>query len=340
LFSQYRSTRIEKGVLSKHQSFGGTSDVGKGPISRINDTVVVGSSLVRIGGENGPGIETTVLATVSVQVGTCVVSSSDTTTAASSGKNNSLAVEGDVQVSLSSTSLSNDDNSSFHCALQSYLERLLRDSLDLTQLAIRPIGNNPSGGISSDVNENKAFLLSINVQILQDGGNVRDACILACTAALDDTRLPNTTTIDNAADDRIWLVQSDVPRRRLQLPILPVPLTCGIWVNDKKEDMSVTGETSFWIVDPTRVEQDCCSSLLTIVVDGNSAKPGGNSSLSILSVELIPLETDPFTRRPAALTVQDVASSGVLLDPSMIVLASKLASGRVGDVRDCWTRNK
>jgi len=144
-------------------------------------------------------------------------------------------------------------------SLQSYLQRLLEETLDLTQLSI--------------VSGQAAFRLQVTVQILNSDGNLRDACLLACVAALLDTKLPTNTIWESG---KVHLKEtSEDCRKRLKMPVIPVPLSLGIWCN--RDDNN--GETMHWIVDPTKEEEDVLQNGMTMVV--NAFQPE-----QILSLEL------------------------------------------------------
>jgi exosome complex RNA-binding protein Rrp42 (RNase PH superfamily) len=117
------------------------------------------------------------------------------------------------------------------------------------------------------------FVCSL-VQILNQDGNIRDACLLACVAALADTKLPTNTIWQ---DGKVWLrdggdkedaKSSDDQEdgsgsesmRQLQLPVVPVPLTMGVWLDQE------SGQTHR-IVDPCADEDTILTSRMTVVVN-------------------------------------------------------------------------
>jgi exosome complex RNA-binding protein Rrp42 (RNase PH superfamily) len=257
--------------------------------------VVAGSSLVRIG-------DTQVLAVVTLQVGFIVVSSTSTTAAASSGGTSRTdrgagggrsPMGGDVAITCSYRDLlSASSSSSVDPAMTSYLQRVVEENADLEQLYIDP-QHDVASASTTTTNTNahagartgaearhsrqqpQAFRLCVGVEVLVDGGNVRDAALLACTSALADTRLPPTARTDPSGggdgDNRVKLVlpsgggggssSSDGGHqmKMLSCPRLPVPLTVGLWE-------SPDGSCQL-IVDPNKEEQAALSGIITVVVD-------------------------------------------------------------------------
>ena len=172
----------------------------------------IGSALVKLG-------STQVIAAVSYLVGQPV----------------STLDQGDIVVTL-------DNNVS----LQSYLQRLLEETLDLTQLSI--------------VSGQAAFRLQLTVQVLNKDGNLRDACLLACIAALLDTKLPTNTIWESG---KVYLKETTEDcNRRLKMLVIPVPLSLGIWCDEDSKD-----DKMHWIVDPIGGEEEFLHISMTIAVD-------------------------------------------------------------------------
>jgi exosome complex RNA-binding protein Rrp42 (RNase PH superfamily) len=195
---------------------------------------------------------------------------------------------GDVNVTVHSSSSSSMDTSIF----QSWLERTLQETLDLQQLII-------------DGNSNQAFSLKIGLQLLSENvGNLRDVCLLAALAALQDIVLPDTTTETDKKNKigTVYLKQHSQhdPRRHFKLPVVGIPLTLGLWRNTA----SGGDQKLEWIVDPTRDELDhgCCGHL-TLVVDA--------SSLRILQCDWVSVEA---------------------IDPTLLALAVQVAQRRAKDM--------
>jgi exosome complex RNA-binding protein Rrp42 (RNase PH superfamily) len=143
--------------------------------------------------------------------------------------------------------------------LQSWLERTLEETLDLQQLILS--------------NGNQAWSLQVQLQIINSRvGNLRDFCFLAALAAIHDTVFPETvvemnnsnkqttTYLKQQGDD---LAEPAAKQRRFKLPIVPIPLTLGLWV---------TGAEPRWVVDLTRDEEEQCRGQLTLIVNAVSNK--------------------------------------------------------------------
>jgi exosome complex RNA-binding protein Rrp42 (RNase PH superfamily) len=202
-----------------------------------------GSALVRQG-------STVVLAAVSLKVGQPTTS----------------ADQGDVVVTLTAPAAEGNSNSGRMTResppqLQSFLQRCMEECLDLEQLTIVP--------------GRSAFRLCVGVQVLNAAGNLMDACLTACTAALLDTNVPINPVIDSG---KVWLpAKEDTEYKRLRMPTIPVSLTAGVWYKqhdgfDKKGNFQ-------WIVDPDSAEESVLDSFLTVVV--NAAEPNKAEVLSI-----------------------------------------------------------
>lgn len=262
LFSQTRRTVVQRQVLTQHAA---------------------GSALVKLG-------DSQVIAGVSYAVGQPV------------GVN-----QGDVLVTISDSRNSGSGGNNMNSSLQLYLNRLLEETLDLEQLSI--------------VLEQAAFRLFLTVQILNHDGNIRDACLLACVAALTDTKLPTNTIWK---DGKVWLRDGDVEGvvgnddypvnrsgdeddgsdsgsswRQLQIPVVPVPLTMGVW-HDKETDQT------HLIVDPSAEEDSILTSRMTVVT--NAMDP-----VQILLLDL---------------------SGRHAVSKAELALATRMAAGRAEELRD------
>jgi exosome complex RNA-binding protein Rrp42 (RNase PH superfamily) len=140
--------------------------------------------------------------------------------------------------------------------VQSFLQRVLYETFSLEQLTIA---------------NNMAFLLTVSVEILENGGNIRDASFLACVAALSDTKLPGVVL----QEEKIWLDEEQEQRPLVQ-NILPIPLTLGVW-------------QSHVIVDPTLQEELAVDALYTVVVnarDGSIVSMQGTGSVDVATLAL------------------------------------------------------
>lgn len=181
------------------------------------------------------------------------------------------------------SSASSSSSSSVDPAMTSYLQRVVEENADLEQLYIAPSlpdasTTDAAGAEAGRNHQPQAFRLCVGVEVLVDGGNVRDAALLACTSALADTRLPPTAAVDPTVDgdSRVKLV---LPRggssddrhelKRLSCPRLPVPLTVGLW--EGGGDREGAGSCQL-IVDPNKEEQAALSGIVTVVV--NAAAQG------------------------------------------------------------------
>lgn len=170
---------------------------------------------------------------------------------------------GDVAVSIS-----NGD-----AALQSWLVRIMESTLDMTQLSIIP-------GKAS-------FRLCLTVQVIHDGGNLRDASLLASVAALGDTKLPENTVWDAG---RIWIDHTRTKTtKKFTMKVLPVSLTIALWA---RPSTSNTEEELLLIVDPRSDEEHASESTVTFVVDAYEPK-------TIISMEFAGLT--PITSTELAL---------------------------------------
>lgn len=158
--------------------------------------------------------------------------------------------EGDLKITCVPTNAS----------LESWLQRLLLQVVDLEQLGI--------------LAGRAAFGLDISIAVLNQDGNITDACLLAAVAALRSTTLPPIVE----RDGRIFTLESDqeranlpsswtsFPSKKLSLPVIPLPLSMGYMrISNKKENED---EQRHWLVDPSREEEMVCEGEVTVVVDG------------------------------------------------------------------------
>jgi exosome complex RNA-binding protein Rrp42 (RNase PH superfamily) len=201
---------------------------------------------------------TSVLAAVTLQVG----QPTNTTLDCPAG-------EGDVLVANIVVADQTQSSSLNIPVLQSFLQRVL----DITVQAARTENDTTTTHPLVLVPGSAALRLVVTIHILQDAGNLVDACVVAAVAALLDARLP---TADGFVLDegRVWLLpdDDDTPNKRLALPILPIPLSMGLWsttTTDEDDDDTAPQETHHWMVDPSQVEEASLSTLLTCVVNGN-----------------------------------------------------------------------
>jgi exosome complex RNA-binding protein Rrp42 (RNase PH superfamily) len=131
-----------------------------------------------------------------------------------------------------------------------------------------------------------ALRLIMSVHIIEDGGNVMDAALLACMAAWKDTTLPQVGK-DLVEVQGVWywkkkkkdglspVVDEPKPTDRHHHPshqqqrLFRTSLTMGIWQHPKHH-------TTHLLVDPSKKEESCLNGKLTIVVvvmNGRISKP-------------------------------------------------------------------
>ena len=171
------------------------------------------------------------------------------------------SVAGDLRVTLVPS----------HPPLESWLQRLLLASLmDLEQLGIVP--------------GKAAFGLDLTLCVLNADGNVRDACLLAAVAALQDTTLPAIVV----QDGRVYTLPKDAsledvpqtllsfPSKNLVLGVIPVPLSMGSMSLSSTSDGDSDSEDPssqqpppqhFWLVDPSREEETVCEGSMSVVIN-------------------------------------------------------------------------
>lgn len=260
-------------------------------LSSNNAGNIAASASVRMGDN------THVLAAVSLLVGQCTTStkaatttSTDNNDATSSSKLSALGgAGGDVVVLVSSL----DDNRDAQASMmlcQSFLQRLLHETLDLEQLLIDPSSRSTtteSKGTSAG--PLLAFRLQVTVRVLQSDGNVLDAALLAAVAALQQTQIPTNLQYSAQTGKVVaWNAQQQDSScclfRPLKMPLVPVPLSMGTYTMKMDDDNNINSYKgdirTRWIVDPTRTEQDVLHNALTIVV--NAREPH-----EVLSVEFV-----------------------------------------------------
>mmetsp|Transcript_12884 Transcript_12884/g.26727 ORF Transcript_12884/g.26727 Transcript_12884/m.26727 type:complete len:342 (-) Transcript_12884:732-1757(-) len=227
----------------------------KGP---LHHTAVDGSALVTLG-------DTRILASV-----TCGV-----------GQSTTSPPRGDIAVTLSFPCGQEATHNMAAAPLEAYLERLWMETIPLEQLSLSFLKDNTSTATNNNTS-NVALLamrLQISLQVLHAAGNLWDATILASVAALVDTTLPNLHY--NATTGRVE--RQSGGRRSLQLPILPLPLTLGVYhvPSTNNNNRNDTTSTTHWMVDPTLLEEASghLASALTVVVNG------ANDKFEIVSLE-------------------------------------------------------
>ncbi|CAB9510522.1 complex component RRP43 [Seminavis robusta] len=197
----------------------------------------LGSALVKLTGGSGTS-NTHVLAGVTADIG------------------QPSANQGDLKVTLTP---SNNNG-----PLESWLQRLLLQVMDLEQLGIIP--------------GRAAFGLDVTICILNPNGSIADACLLAAVGALQNTALPpivvqegRVYTLDNDAQQKelpeSW---TSFASQTLNLPVIPLPLSMGVMrIKASKEDDNNNNESKQqWLVDPSGEEEEVCQGAITVVLDG------------------------------------------------------------------------
>jgi exosome complex RNA-binding protein Rrp42 (RNase PH superfamily) len=196
----------------------------------ILQKTTAGSALARLGA-------THVVAGVTLQIGQTTQPTVPMTAAA--------AAQGDLLVHVTSTATVGHAAASY-TALTAYVQRLLLESLDARQLVIQP---------------GCAWRLVLTIQILQEDGNLTDACMLAAVAALAHTQLPIHTVekVVQGEGQGSVLGYRRQPTKALLMPVLPVSLTVGSWYDKEAQKLR-------WVVDPTAAEEAALDGSLTLVV--------------------------------------------------------------------------
>lgn len=242
----------------------------------------VGSALVKVGGGNGNNdsesssqSQIQIMAQVNLQVGQCVSSTAASTRTTTAADSSSPVIAGDVWVSpivdCSGSSGSSGSSASSYVALTGHLQRILMETLDLSQLAILMDSSGSAGGGS-------AWRLVVTCTILannQDNGNgsgnggdgMRDAILLAAVAALSDTKLPRKTTTSTASSNKAIRYTTSSLTRAFSMPRIPLSLTIGYSFPTTGNDKRPT-----WWVDPTGLEGTALDGSVTLVmvIDNNT----------------------------------------------------------------------
>ena len=106
--------------------------------------------------------------------------------------------------------------------------------------------------------------LFVDVLVLESDGNDIDAAVLATRAALSATRLPGVSLEEDTKSEA--LVLSDNPKDSLALKCdnLPVAVTL----------CQPSHSSPFYFVDPSRAEQECAQSIITVAIEPKSKDLG------------------------------------------------------------------
>lgn len=127
----------------------------------------------------------------------------------------------------------------------------------------------------------------LDLYILDANGSLLDACLLAALGALLDLRIPEVSVTDAGNIERSAAAGAGAASRRLEIPCLPVCLTCGLYAPPAAAGSSAAapngaganggsqsakaavrghGGTQL-ILDPTREEEGLMGALLHVAVD-------------------------------------------------------------------------
>jgi exosome complex RNA-binding protein Rrp42 (RNase PH superfamily) len=265
MLAEARQYTIQHGALPSSTEFHPSNSISN---------AVVGSALVRVTSSSAADIPsnsgdrssssissgTVLLASVTVQVGQPSVSAPK---------------QGDVVVSVASCSSVVASNNQCLQSLQSFLQRILEESLDLEQLII--------------MEGKAAYRLVVTISLIQDDSaassvTLLDVCLAAAVAALLDTKLPVQPVVDEGlvyAYDSMYGVET----KPLYMPIVPCSLTAiGARFCRYTEDGElgnttnvVRAERHHWIVDPDIEEQQAQKSFVTVVVNAAASASVGTS---------------------------------------------------------------
>jgi exosome complex RNA-binding protein Rrp42 (RNase PH superfamily) len=254
LLAQFRDTTIQQGILSKHAA---------------------GSALISFRNDDSQDESTSILAAVTLQVGQprCTAEFP--------------AGRGDIDVTVSSFK---EDDSINISVLQSYLQRTLDVCIEGAQDDMISTDEDKLYHPLLLVPAKAAIGLVVTVKILQNAGNVGDAALLACIAALMDTRIPcreHGISLDEKTG-RIWWQPKgyDAERKKegntatgcrcsergetqhkMRFPLLPLPVTIGSYCNETSE---VDDRRRNWLIDPSSAEECSMSTMITVVVNGHA----------------------------------------------------------------------
>lgn len=258
-FSEPRPYRIQHGALTPSSSaldgnYGGD---------------VVGSAMVRVGLPKSD-CTTIVLASVTTQVGQPSVAAPK---------------QGDVLVAVSSCTGVRSSNAHSILSLQSFLQRILEENMDLEQLLL--------------VEGKAAYRLVINISLLHDDSSTSsatliDVCLAAAVSALLDTKLPAQPVINDGIVSAYESMRG-VETKPINMPIVPCSLTAIKWYRETDKN-GIEGESA-WIVDPEFCEQQVQTSCATIVVDATCSSVGTSLPPDpLLSVQFAPNTFNTSTR--------------------------------------------
>ena len=118
-----------------------------------------------------------------------------------------------------------------------------------------------------------AFRLCVGVSILNNDGNLPDSCIIAVMMALVDFRLPDvipTKEIDSLSSngrgnskDPLRISNAGNPDKKLGLEGIVLPSTVAFFLDEEKH---YSLGSAALLADPSRAEEACVSSTLTVAI--------------------------------------------------------------------------
>jgi len=98
------------------------------------------------------------------------------------------------------------------------------------------------------------FILSIDVVVIDDDGNIFDAALLAVMASLQDLCLPSVELVDDTQGGKEVVQIGETCSRKVNLTYIPVPLTMGLFGDHI-------------LADPTFEESQVVDGTISIVLD-------------------------------------------------------------------------
>jgi exosome complex RNA-binding protein Rrp42 (RNase PH superfamily) len=179
------------------------------------------------------------------------------------------------------------------------LERWLQQLVQMVELEA-----SPSLCIQPNV---AAWKLLLSCHVLEDGGNLYDACAMAVMAALMDTKLPTVmpvaivqpsdTTRGTETTQQYAIVNG--PTTLLQLRFIPIPISFGMYYSDNDD-----GGVVHCVLDPTTREEPILMGRLSmILIDSTVAHVSWSSSTGVgLTPDNIIQATKVATHRAKELT--------------------------------------
>lgn len=113
--------------------------------------------------------------------------------------------------------------------------------------------------------EKIAWCLHVNIEILNDDGNLEEATWLACISALENVELPKI----ELTEEMIVKIPIEAPRKKLSLPLIPLIFKATLF-DDKL------------LVDPDYRDEEHAKGKIVILFNANNA----NNSVEIMQMDL------------------------------------------------------